>query len=77
MNFSKYIPLPSGNILLDENYEPKIGDFGLAREGPDKGVSSMLASRIQGTRPYLPPEFLKGGRRSTKLDVYSFGIVSS
>ncbi|KAK2724690.1 hypothetical protein QYM36_001252, partial [Artemia franciscana] len=65
----------SGNILLDENYEPKIGDFGLAREGPDKGVSSMLASRIQGTRPYLPPEFLKGGRRSTKLDVYSFGIV--
>ncbi|XP_071875309.1 serine/threonine-protein kinase pelle [Bombus fervidus] len=65
--------IKSANILLDKNLEPRIGDFGLAREGP--GRDSMEVSKIHGTRPYLPEEFLHGRKLSTKVDTYSYGIV--
>ena len=56
--------------------EPKLGDFGLAREGPDVGKSLVEVSKIQGTRPYLPHEYLRSKELSTKVDVYSYGVVS-
>ncbi|XP_022689944.1 probable serine/threonine-protein kinase DDB_G0278665 isoform X1 [Varroa jacobsoni] len=63
------------NILLDENLQPKLGDFGLTREGPDGGCTHRDVSRLQGTRYYLPLEYLQSRHLSTKVDVYSFGLV--
>lgn len=54
---------------------PKIGDFGLAREGPQSDYTHMTLSRIHGTKPYLPDEFLRAKKFSTKIDTYSFGVV--
>lgn len=60
------------NILLDPCCIPKIGDFGLAREG---SIDSMEVSKAYGTKPYLPKEFLFYRILSTKVDTYSFGVV--
>ncbi|KAK9879088.1 hypothetical protein WA026_003901 [Henosepilachna vigintioctopunctata] len=65
--------IKSANILLDRNDIPRIGDFGLAREGPQSNYTKI--SKIHGTRPYLPDEFLRGKKFSTKVDTYSFGVV--
>nr|XP_023916364.1 rust resistance kinase Lr10-like [Quercus suber] len=64
------------NILLDENFTPKISDFGLAKLYPiDDSIVSLTAAR--GTLGYIAPElFYKNiGRVSYKADVYSFGML--
>jgi hypothetical protein len=62
------------NILLDENLDPKITDFGLAklqnRDGLNKNVS-----RIHGTRGYIAPEWVSSLPITAKVDAYSFGVV--
>uniref|UniRef100_A0ACD5XQC5 Uncharacterized protein n=1 Tax=Avena sativa TaxID=4498 RepID=A0ACD5XQC5_AVESA len=61
------------NILLDSNFNPKLGDFGLARlKDPDNSPRSTLAA---GTVGYLAPEYLQMGRATEKSDVYSYGVV--
>ncbi|KAK6746855.1 hypothetical protein RB195_000230 [Necator americanus] len=69
----------SANILLDRHFEPKLGDFGLSRDGKvetdAEEKSPLIASHVKGTLAYLPPEFITSKILSTKLDVYSFGIV--
>lgn len=62
------------NILLDECCEPKIGDFGLTRIGADDDAD-VHVSRVFGTRPYLPGEFLVHKQLNTKVDTFSFGVV--
>ncbi|KAI9085485.1 hypothetical protein K1719_032552 [Acacia pycnantha] len=64
------------NILLDENFSPKISDFGLAKLYPtDKSIVSLTAAR--GTMGYMAPELLYKniGGISHKADVYSFGMM--
>lgn len=66
--------IKTANILLDLNCEPKIGDFGLSREG-HLNDECQAVSRAFGTRPYLPQEFILHNLFSTKVDVFSFGVV--
>jgi len=50
----------SANILLDKHFNPKLGDFGLSRDGQievDGDKRPMIASHVKGTLAYLPPEF--------------------
>lgn len=58
---------------MDPCFEPHIGDFGLAREGPLQEYTRVKV--VHGTMPYLPDEFLRGKKFSTKVDTYSFGVV--
>ncbi|KAJ4846159.1 hypothetical protein Tsubulata_025102 [Turnera subulata] len=68
-----YIPQ---NILLDGNYQPKVSDFGLSQ--PLKIGSRHLNprfSRIRGTRGYMAPEWISNQSITSKVDVYSYGMV--
>ncbi|XP_022123457.2 serine/threonine-protein kinase pelle [Pieris rapae] len=64
------------NILLDQCSIPKIGDFGLARKGPyGEDRTHLKVSRVHGTRPYLPDEYLRSRVLSPAVDVFSYGVV--
>ncbi|KAF5777155.1 putative protein kinase RLK-Pelle-CrRLK1L-1 family [Helianthus annuus] len=65
----------SSNILLDENSNAKISDFGLSRVGPANTQSSFLISNACGTPGYIDPDYLITGYLTEKSDVYSFGVV--
>ncbi|KAF6169295.1 hypothetical protein GIB67_013725 [Kingdonia uniflora] len=65
--------LKSSNILLSDDYRAKVSDFGLVKLAPD-GMNSV-ATRLAGTFGYLAPEYAVTGKITTKVDVFSFGVV--
>ncbi|XP_026415520.1 L-type lectin-domain containing receptor kinase IX.1-like, partial [Papaver somniferum] len=65
----------SSNVMLDSNFNAKLGDFGLARlvDHDDLGSQTTV---LAGTLGYLAPECVTTGKSSKESDVYSFGIVA-
>ncbi|KAI4321513.1 hypothetical protein MLD38_034883 [Melastoma candidum] len=65
--------IKSSNILLDQQWNPKVSDFGLAKLlGSEK---SYVTTRVMGTFGYVAPEYASTGMLNERSDVYSFGIL--
>ncbi|XP_050372623.1 probable LRR receptor-like serine/threonine-protein kinase At1g56140 isoform X1 [Argentina anserina] len=65
--------IKASNILLDEKFQPRIGDFGLARFFPED--QAYLSTTFAGTLGYTAPEYAIRGELSEKADIYSFGVL--
>ncbi|XP_038980970.1 receptor-like cytoplasmic kinase 176 [Phoenix dactylifera] len=69
-----YRDFKTSNVLLDSNYNAKLSDFGLAKDGPT-GDKTHVSTRVIGTYGYAAPEYLATGHLTAKSDVFSFGVV--
>lgn len=63
----------ASNVLLEDDYTPKVSDFGLAREATEG--SQHISTRVMGTFGYVAPEYAMTGHLLVKSDVYSYGVV--
>ncbi|KAJ6822162.1 receptor-like cytosolic serine/threonine-protein kinase RBK1 isoform X1 [Iris pallida] len=66
--------IKASNILLTEDYEPQISDFGLAKWLPDKWTHHIVFP-IEGTFGYLAPEYFMHGVVNEKIDVFAYGVL--
>ncbi|KAI5077393.1 hypothetical protein GOP47_0007217 [Adiantum capillus-veneris] len=62
------------NVLLDKNFRAKVADFGLAYVLKEQ-QSHLTITGVHGTRGYLAPEWLHSGEVTSKIDVYSYGML--
>ncbi|XP_059665669.1 probable serine/threonine-protein kinase PBL7 [Cornus florida] len=69
-----YRDLKPSNILLDEDFNPKLSDFGLAKLG-NSANKMHVSPRVIGSYGYSSPEYERTGELTIKSDVYSFGVV--
>ncbi|PWA89350.1 protein kinase-like domain, Phloem protein 2-like protein [Artemisia annua] len=68
--------IKSANVLLDENWNAKIADFGLSKFHPANQPASTIKSKgFVGTEVYMDPEYLTTGKYKKETDIYSFGVV--
>ncbi|XVF67324.1 hypothetical protein PTKIN_Ptkin10aG0111900 [Pterospermum kingtungense] len=66
--------IKSSNVMLDSNFNARLGDFGLARLMDQE--MGMKTTRPAGTFGYMAPEYVSKGKASKASDVYSFGVVA-
>ncbi|MBA0557765.1 hypothetical protein Golob_014811 [Gossypium lobatum] len=66
--------IKAANILLTEDFDAQISDFGLAKWLPDQWTHHTV-SKVEGTFGYLPPEFFMYGIVNEKTDVYAYGVL--
>ncbi|KAK1407677.1 hypothetical protein QVD17_39299 [Tagetes erecta] len=64
----------SSNILLSDDFEPQLSDFGLAKWSSTTSAH-ITCTDVAGTFGYLAPEYFMHGKVTDKIDVYAFGVV--
>ncbi|KAL3523603.1 hypothetical protein ACH5RR_016437 [Cinchona calisaya] len=63
----------ASNILLDDEFEAVVGDFGLAKLTADE--ETHVTTAVRGTIGHIAPEYLSTGKCSEKIDVFGYGIM--